>query len=307
MKANSKDIDFEVFERLADSSLFRIYRRAFEDVTGMPLSLEYVEGDEEMSPNLSAPKENRFCRLLKGGANSCARCVVARKCLAVEARDQVRSVDCFAGLKETAVPVRIGKKTIAYLKTGQVFDHKPTKRNFQRLAKTLKGEGCSDKRMQQLEEAYFATPVVGQDRYQGMVTLLSAFGIQLAGLVNQIVLETQGNEPGVVTRAKQYIGAHLDEKLCLNDVAREVNVSSYYFCKLFKQATGMTFTEFVNRRRVECAKRKLLQPETRVTEVAYDVGYQSLSQFNRSFAKYAGESPTRFRERMKSQERGLAA
>ena len=63
-----------------------------------------------------------------------------------------------------------------------------------------------------------------------------------------------------------------------------------------ERATGMTLTEYVNRRRIEWAKRKLLNPQARVTEVAYDVGYQSLSQFNRSFLKYVGESPSRFRE-----------
>lgn len=57
----------------------------------------------------------------------------------------------------------------------------------------------------------------------------------------------------------------------------------------------MTLTEYVNRRRVEWAKRKLINPNTRVTEVAFDVGFQSVSQFNRSFLKYAGVSPTRYR------------
>ena len=60
----------------------------------------------------------------------------------------------------------------------------------------------------------------------------------------------------------------------------------------------MTFTEYVNRKRVEWAKVALLKPHARVTEVAFAVGYQSLSQFNRSFLKYAGESPTQHRKRM---------
>ena len=125
--------------------------------------------------------------------------------------------------------------------------------------------------------------------------------------MNQLLLEQQEGEPAVVTRAKEFIDAHLDAKLSLDEVAAEVNVSSYYFCKLFKHATGMTFTAYVNRQRIEWAKRKLQHPTARVTEVAYDVGYQSLSQFNRSFSKYVGESPTRFRERMHRQGEMLAA
>ena len=46
------------------------------------------------------------------------------------------------------------------------------------------------------------------------------------------------------------------------------------------------------------AKRRLLDPSERITEIAYDIGYQSLSQFNRSFHRIVGESPTLFRKRM---------
>ena len=59
----------------------------------------------------------------------------------------------------------------------------------------------------------------------------------------------------------------------------------------------MTLTEYVNRRRIEWSKVKLMEPDSRVVEVAFDVGYQSLSQFNRCFRKYVGVSPTRFRQR----------
>jgi len=56
-----------------------------------------------------------------------------------------------------------------------------------------------------------------------------------------------------------------------------VHVSPFHFCKIFKRATGMTFTDFVNRARVEKARKMLMCPEARITEVAYDVGFQSLS------------------------------
>jgi AraC-like DNA-binding protein len=66
----------------------------------------------------------------------------------------------------------------------------------------------------------------------------------------------------------------------------------------------MTTTEFVNRERVLDAKKRLLSRYARVSEVALDVGFGSLSQFNRAFARYAGESPTEYRRRLL---RGAAA
>ena len=134
------------------------------------------------------------------------------------------------------------------------------------------------------------------DQYKGAVTLLAAFGLQLSELLSRLIIEDSHSEPDIVTRAKQYVCTHLDEKVNLEDVANRACVSTFYFCKIFKATTGMTLTEYVNRRRVEWAKRKLLNPQARVTEVAFDVGYQSLSQFNRSFLKYAGVSPSRYRQ-----------
>jgi AraC-like DNA-binding protein len=110
-----------------------------------------------------------------------------------------------------------------------------------------------------------------------------------------------------VRNAKSFIHQHLAEPMSLEAVASAVNVSPFHFCKLFKRATGLTFTDFVNRARVEKAKRMLMKPAARITEVAYDVGFQSLSHFNRSFRRIADESPTEFRSRMKNGSPALLA
>jgi AraC-like DNA-binding protein len=117
------------------------------------------------------------------------------------------------------------------------------------------------------------------------------------------------HEPDVVRNAKAFIHDHLAENLSLEAVANAVNVSLFHFCKLFKKATGLTFTDFVNHARVEKARRMLMRPSCRITEVAYDVGFQSLSHFNRSFRRITSESPTEFRSRLKlgSQEACLMA
>jgi AraC-like DNA-binding protein len=58
----------------------------------------------------------------------------------------------------------------------------------------------------------------------------------------------------------------------------------------------MTLTEFVGRLRVEKAKQFLLNPSLSVTEIAFSVGFNSLSQFNRVFLRYVGKAPTKFRK-----------
>jgi AraC-like DNA-binding protein len=115
---------------------------------------------------------------------------------------------------------------------------------------------------------------------------------------NQILVQERNAEPPAVVRAKQYIADHQDEQLSLGQVAKAVNTSSFYFCKLFKKATGLNFTDYVSRVRIEKAKNLLLNPNTRISEVAFEVGFQSLTHFNRVFRKVVGESPTDYRRRL---------
>lgn len=80
-------------------------------------------------------------------------------------------------------------------------------------------------------------------------------------------------------------------------VAQAVHMSPYYFCKVFKEATGETFTHHLARVRIEQVKHSLLQRHLRISEAAFAAGFQSLSQFNRSFRVFAVESPSACCER----------
>ena len=59
---------------------------------------------------------------------------------------------------------------------------------------------------------------------------------------------------------------------------------------------GANYTDFVSRVRLEKAKNLLLNPHKRVSEIAYEIGYQSLTHFNRTFHRIVGQSPTQYRK-----------
>jgi AraC-like DNA-binding protein/ligand-binding sensor protein len=297
--------DTELIEKLKAASFYQIYQNAFRSATGLPLVL--VSADREgFNPCHASENQNPFCRAINTGENPCASCALAQKCTLKGAKKRSETIECFAGMKETAVPIWLGERIVGYLKTGQVFTHQPSRANLAALEEALLKGGRTDQQIRKLMKLYLQTPVMEEEKYASMITLLSAFGLQLAGLMNRVVLESRVVELEPVRRAKEYIRERIDDKISLEDVSAAVNVSTYYFCKIFKQSTGMTFTEYVNRQRIELAKREILKPDRRVTEVAYDVGYQSLSQFNRSFLKIVGESPTQFRKRMTSGSGGNA-
>jgi len=92
----------------------------------------------------------------------------------------------------------------------------------------------------------------------------------------------------------------------LGEVAKAMHVSTFYFCKMFKKATGLTFTDYLGRIRVEKTKTLLLNPHLRVSEIAYMVGFQSLTHFNRVFRSLTGESPSHFRDKGSLRNRASA-
>lgn len=281
------------FQKLGESSLFQTYRTAFRLATGLDVELRPAGEEDDPDTSPGHLDGNTFCAAM-GKGKGCEACVLARKCLFESANTQAKTIKCFAGLKETAIPIRSGNNLIAFLRTGQIFHEEPSSESFEAISSRLKEEGISPTK--ELEDKFLESPVVESKKYLGAITLLAAFSLQLSEEFSRLMIAEENSDPPMVIKAKQYINAHLEDKITLDAVADYCSVSPYYFCKLFKTATGMTLTEYVNRRRIEWAKRKLLNPQLRITEVAYDVGYQSLSQFNRSFLRYAGESPTHFRE-----------
>jgi AraC-like DNA-binding protein len=102
-------------------------------------------------------------------------------------------------------------------------------------------------------------------------------------------------EPVEIWRARNFIHEHSDEELSLTKVARAVNISANHLSEKFKQVAGVNFVDYVARTRFEKALVLLHDDDLRISEIAFAVGFQSLSQFNRVFKKLAGRSPTQYR------------
>ena len=118
---------------------------------------------------------------------------------------------------------------------------------------------------------------------------------------------SNGAEPVRIWKAKNFIQAHVGEELSLGKVARAANTSPNYFSEKFKEATGINFVQYVARTRYDKAATLLRDGDLRISEIAFAVGFQSLSQFNRVFKKFAGKSPTEFRNGAVSAVREVAS
>lgn len=292
---NSHNDSNHIIQTLAESKVYKDYERAFNETTGLPLNLRPVESWQ--LPHHGRRNENPFCAMMAERSRTCAACLQVQQQLAEAAKCTPASVTCQFGLCDSAVPVRTGEKTIGYLQTGQIFRRKPSETQFDRAAK-LAAEGGVSVSREEMHEAYFQTPVLSQKHHEAAVNLLHIFADHLGLVSNQIMVQNANAEPPMITRAKQFIQEHHTEDLSLGMVSRAVNTSTFYFCKMFKKATGINFTDYLSRIRIEKAKNLLLNPNLRISEVAYQVGFQSLTHFNRIFKKLAGQSPTQYREHL---------
>jgi AraC-like DNA-binding protein len=94
----------------------------------------------------------------------------------------------------------------------------------------------------------------------------------------------------------KYIHANYDNNPDVNVVAASVHLSTAAFCRYFKRQTKMTFTDFVNQYRITQAKTLLLK-DVSVSEACYEVGFESLSYFNKLFKRLTNENPSVFKRR----------
>jgi AraC-like DNA-binding protein len=284
-----------LIEALANSKIYQDYERAFSDATGLPVALRPIESWQ--LPHHGKRNENHFCQLLAQKSRACGACLQVQESLSERATQEPQTVTCAVGMCDTAVPVRLGDKVIGFLQTGQLFRKKPTQTQFDRAVKLIAEWGV-DADLETLRKAYFETKIVPNRQHESIVKLLAIFAQHLSMLSNQVVVQHENAEPPVITRAKEYIHEHQTEELSLGQVAKAVNTSTFYFCKMFKKITGINFTDYLSRVRIEKSKNLLLNPNLRVSEIAFEVGFQSLTHFNRVFKKILGQSPTEYRAQL---------
>lgn len=294
---NYREQDKHLTEALTESTVFKEFEQSFTEATGLPLALRPKECWQ--LPLHEKDNESPFCSMMADTSKTCACCLQHQQKIIDECETAPVSVECPHGLMDTAVPVKLGNRTVAFLQTGHVFQKKPTKAKFNRVLKQM-GEWGLDFDKDELCESYLGTKVVEQKQYEAIVTMMKLFGEYLSVLSNQIAVRQNNAEPVFIVKAKQFIADNYSESLSLEQVAKAVNTSSFYFCKMFKRITGLNFTEYVSRVRIERAKNLLLNPNLRISEIAFEVGFQSLTHFNRVFRKMVGLSPTDYRGKLPS-------
>ncbi|TKC55946.1 helix-turn-helix transcriptional regulator [Pedobacter hiemivivus] len=101
-----------------------------------------------------------------------------------------------------------------------------------------------------------------------------------------------------VEKVMEYINFNFDKQVSLAEVARIANMTEVSFSRFFKSRTGISFTDSLTEIRLGHASRKLIDTTESVAEVAYNCGFNNISNFNRIFKKKKGCTPKEFRDNL---------
>lgn len=113
--------------------------------------------------------------------------------------------------------------------------------------------------------------------------------------------EKSGYYGNIINTVESYVRSNTGTA-CLEEAALLVNLSAGYLSALYKKETGMNFSDYVLRAKMERAKELLVRPEYRTYEISQRLGYENPKNFSRAFKNYWGISPRDFRRDVEKEE-----
>lgn len=128
---------------------------------------------------------------------------------------------------------------------------------------------------------------------EDILRLVTEFSRQLIRKMQDV----RANHSGLmINRALNYIRYHYAEKISLDDVAKEINMSKHYLCNAFKKETGENMSLYINKLRIEKAKQLLLESDAKIKEIYEQVGYTDQQYFSKVFKKITGKTVIEYKE-----------
>ena len=141
----------------------------------------------------------------------------------------------------------------------------------------------------------YLTTVIDINNYAQLRTW---FLSKVTDACRNIITKKEIQASGVIARAKAFLEDNYKKDISLDDVSRTVDISPYYFSKLFKEQTGENFVEYLTNIRIENAKKLLQNCDLSIKNICADTGYSDPNYFSRIFKKLVGVTPTEYRERL---------
>ena len=281
----------------AQSKILNEYHLALFRLTG--IVTDYINRNNETFSVCPASDCNPLCRLIRTypeGREACNRSTCENLAICRKER-RSRHYRCYAGLIDIIVPLFSAHSYLGALTTGQIFDTPPTPEKFREFLETHRYLKESEEELQQL---FFGIRVYAEEQLAALVNLLEIFGNYVIETEDKLKFLESVNEKRQIQAARSFMELHYASPLSINYVASQVSLSESHFCHLFKQETGTSPIQYLNRIRISHAMELLRNSDKSITEIAMKCGFSNLTHFNRMFHKFSSKNPRNYRKKQKT-------
>lgn len=150
------------------------------------------------------------------------------------------------------------------------------------------------KKSARTDEDHYKINIVNSMRTLGEISIwLNEFRARIIHVLSE---QNKDEKHVLVTRAKKHISENCIGPVNLKNVADHLNISAGYLSGLFPRYTGMNFTEYVNKVKIEKAQQLIRQGSHKIYEISYMLGYDNACYFSKVFKKVAGCTPTEYQQ-----------
>lgn len=280
------------WRQLAGSRSVREQQVAFTCATGVPLTL--LPASEHAGVALDGAYCVKGCLGAPSG-DHCQRKLVQAERRAVRMAEPVQYC-CPSGLVKILVPVFVSGEHLGSVLAGPFTLQSLDDGRLAELMSRLESAGLGG-RVTELRTTWRYSPQLTTEKSRATATLLGMFARYLEECGRKAPV-TKARRSPLLEKIEKFLAENQEGQVSLREVATRVNLSPCHFCSVFKKQTGLTFTEYRNRQRLNRAGELLRDRERRVSDVAFEAGFESIPYFNRAFRRRFGCSPSDYRQRL---------
>ena len=256
----------------------------FFSATGINLSI--LDSNFARLQYTDKASANQYCKYINSNPTISSKCLICDYALLKECKEKKQPVShiCHAGLLDIAIPIMHNQSILGYIMLGQLkIDD-----NFKDIKQKFNRDNLD---IDKLEVLYGTLPIKNEEFIKSIINLATILAKHL--LLENIV---KPKNLSTLDTLVEYINQNIQSPLSVEDIAQENFVSVSLIYKLFYKNFNTSVKDYINKRRCELALSLLMFSDKSLNDVAFEVGFSSLSYFSKVFKKLYGVSPLKYRQ-----------
>ncbi len=256
----------------------------FFSATGINLSI--LDSNFSRLQYTDKTSANQYCKYINSNSSISSKCLICDFALLKECKEKKQPVShvCHAGLLDIAIPIMHNQSILGYIMLGQL----KVDDNFKSIKQKLSSDGLD---IDKLEVLYNNLPIKNEEFIKSIINLATILAKHL--LLDNIV---KPKNLSTLDTIVEFINENIHSPLSVEYIAQQNFVSVSLIYKLFYKNFNTSVKDYINKRRCELALSLLMFSDKSLNDVAFEVGFSSLSYFSKVFKKLYGVSPLKYRQ-----------